>query len=409
MTGYRQILAVPGLASLLGVSFVARTAITAAVMALTMHVVLGLNMSYVAAGGVAAALTTGLALGGPLLGRMIDRRGLRTVVLTTVGAQVVFWLGVPILPYEALLGAAFTAGLLMVPAPPVTRQAIAAMTMAEQRRAAFALESVQGELSYMVGPAVVILCAATVSPDVVVWGLGVAIVAGGTGIALLNPPLRSEDEAGAGAAELPRRREWLGVGMVAVLMMAFGTTTLLSGVDLAIVATLDEARQVSWAAAVVAVLGLTSVVGGLIYGALSRSLPTWLLLGLLGLVTIPAGLAHDWRWLCVAVVGTGFLAAPTLSAVADAVSRLAPAGVRGEATGLQSSAQSAGFALGSPIVGVAIDVSGPAGGFAAAGLAGLAAALTGFLLSRRCPSPRPPTSTRRESSVSTNGTSPWSS
>ncbi|WNO76737.1 MFS transporter [Streptomyces sp. AM8-1-1] len=408
MTGYRQLLAVPGLASLLGVSFVARTAITAAVMALTMHVVLGLNMSYVAAGGVAAALTTGLALGGPLLGRMIDRRGLRTVVLTTVVAQAVFWLGVPILPYEALLGAAFTAGLLMVPAPPVTRQAIAAMTMAEQRRAAFALESVQGELSYMVGPAIVILCAAKVSPGVVVWGLGVAIVAGGTGIAVLNPPLRSGDEAGSGAAERPRRREWLGVGMVAVLTMAFGTTTLLSGVDLAIVATLDEARQVSWAAAVVAVLGLTSVVGGLIYGALSRSLPTWLLLGLLGLVTIPAGLAHDWRWLCVAVVGTGFLAAPTLSAVADAVSRLAPAGVRGEATGLQSSAQSAGFALGSPIVGVAIDVSAPAGGFAAAGLAGLAAALTGFLLSRRCPSPRPPTSARHESSVSTHGTSPRS-
>ena len=41
-----------------------------------------------------------------------------------------------------------------------------------------------------------------------------------------------------------------------------------------------------------------------------------------------------------------------------------------------------GFALGAPIVGVAIDVSVPAGGFAAAGLAGLAAALTGYLLSR---------------------------
>ncbi|MFE2497451.1 MFS transporter [Streptomyces scopuliridis] len=112
----------------------------------------------------------------------------------------------------------------------------------------------------------------------------------------------------------------------------------------------------------------------------------------------------DWPWLCVAVVGTGFLAAPTLSAVADAVSRLAPASVRGEATGLQSSAQSAGFALGSPIVGVAIDVSVPAGGFAAAGLAGLAAALTGCLLSRRCPSPRPPTSARRESARRTDAT-----
>ncbi|HET6856432.1 MAG TPA: MFS transporter [Streptomyces sp.] len=404
MTGYRQILAVPGMASLLGVSFLARTAITAVVMALTMYVVLGLGLGYVAAGAVAAALTTGLALGGPVLGRTIDQRGLRTVLLATVAVQASFWLSVPILPYEALLAAAFAAGLLMVPAQPVTRQAIAAMTTAQQRRAAFALESVQGELSYMVGPAIVILCAAQVSPAVVAWGLGTAIVVGGAGIAWLNPPLRTEDEAPAGAAGRPPRREWLGVGMVAVLAMAFGTTALLSGVDLAIVATLEEAGQVPWAAVVVAVLGVTSVVGGLVYGALARSLPTWMLLGLLGLVTLPAGLARDWPWLCVAVVGTGFLAAPTLSAVADAVIRLAPAGVRGEATGLQSSAQSAGFALGSPMVGVAIDVSVPAAGFAAAGLAGLAAALTGCLLSRRRPSPRPPASAPRKSARGTDAT-----
>ncbi|MFF8596696.1 MFS transporter [Streptomyces sp. NPDC015220] len=404
MTGYRQILAVPGMASLLGVSFLARTAITAVVMALTMYVVLGLDMSYAAAGGVAAALTAGLALGGPLLGRMIDRRGLRTVLPVTVVVQVVFWSSLPSLRYGALLGAAFAAGLLMVPAQPVTRQAIAAMTTAEQRRAAFALESVQGELSYMVGPAAVILCAAKTSPAVVAWAVGAAIAAGGTGIALLNPPLRSADEADAGAAGQPPRREWLGVGMIAVLTMAFGTTTLLSGVDLAIVATLEESAQVSRAAVVVAVLGVTSVAGGLVHGALPRSLPTWLLLGLLGLMTILAGLAHDWPWLCVAVVGTGFLAAPTLSAVADAVSRLAPAGVRGEATGLQYAAQSAGFALGSPMIGVAIDVSVPAGGFAAAGLAGLAAALTGCLLSRRCPSPRPPNPAGHESGRRTDAT-----
>lgn len=168
--------------------------------------------------------------------------------------------------------------------------------------------------------------------------------------------------------------------MIAVLIMAFGTTTLLSGVDLAIVATLQEAGQVSWAAAVVAVFGAASVAGGLIYGAMSRPLPTWLLLGALGLLTIPAGLADDWPWLCVAVVGSGLLTAATLSTVADAVSRLAPAGARGEATGLQSSAQSAGFALGSPAIGVAIDLTAPPGGFATAGLAGIAAALTGYLL-----------------------------
>ncbi|MEU6782770.1 MFS transporter [Nonomuraea angiospora] len=385
MTRYRQVLAVRGMAALLGVSLLARAAITATGMALTMHVVLGLDMSYAAAGGVAAAMTAGMALGGPLLGRVIDWRGPRVVLSVTVVLQVGFWLSVPILPYGILLGVTFAAGLLMVPGPQVTRQAIAAMTTAGQRRAAFALESVQGELSYIVGPPIVILCAANVSPAVVAWGVGAAIVAGGAGIALLNPPLRAEDEVDADTVSRPRRREWLGPGMIAVLVMAFGTTMLLGGTDLAIVATLQEAGQVSWAAVVVAVYGAASIFGGLVYGALPRPLPTWLLLGLLGLATIPAGLAHDWPWLCVAGVGAGLLAAPTLSTVTHAVSRLAPAGVRGEATGLQSSALSAGFALGSPIVGVAIDASVPGSGFMAAGLAGLAAALAGCLLSRRSP------------------------
>jgi hypothetical protein len=71
--------------------------------------------------------------------------------------------------------------------------------------------------------------------------------------------------------------------------------------------------------------------------------------------------------------------------VAHAVSRLAPAVALGEATGLQSSALGAGFALGSPVAGMAIDASGPGAGFAAAGLVGLAAALAGCLLSRRAP------------------------
>lgn len=389
------------MASLLGVSLLSRASITASPMALLMYVVRELDLSYAAAGGVVATLTAGMALGGPLLGRMIDRRGLRTVLLVTVLAQAVFWLSLPVLSYGILLGAAFAGGLLMVPAQSVTRQAITAMMAAGQRRAAFALESVQGELSYMVGPPVVLLCAAKGSPGVVAWAVGAAIVAGGAGLALLDPPLRSEDEVAVGAAERPPRRAWLGRGMIAVLVMGFGTTMLLSGVDLAIVATLEEAGQMSWAGVVVAVFGVTSVVGGLVYGALSRALPTWLLLGVLGLVTLPAALAHDWRWLCVAGLGAGLLAAPTLSALADAVSRRAPASVRGEATGLQSSAQSAGFALGSPVVGGAIDLSAPGGGFTTAGLAGLTAALTGYLLSRHAtarpartrvaaPAPAPP-------------------
>jgi MFS family permease len=373
------------MARLLGVSLLARAAITADVMALTLYVVLGLGMSYGAAGVVAAAMTAGNAVGGPLLGRVIDCRDARGVLLVTVALQVVFWASVPILPYGILLGAALAAGLTMVPVQMVTRQAMAAMTRTGERQAAFALEAVHGELAYVIGPPIVILFAAKVSPSAVAWGIGAAIVVGGAGMALLNPPLRSEGEVYLSTAERPRRREWLGANMIAVLVMAFGATVLLSGTDLAIVATLKEAGQVSWAAVVVAVYGVASTVGGLVYGSLSRPLPTWLLLGLLGLATIPAALAHDWPWLCLAGVGAGLLTAPTLSTVDDAVSRLAPASARGEATGLQSSALSAGFALGSPIVGGAIDLSAPGGGFALAGLAGVATALTGYLISRRPP------------------------
>ncbi len=375
----------PGLASLLSVSLIARAALAADMMTLTLYVVLGLHMSYAAAGSAAAALTTGLALGGPLLGRLIDRRGARGVLLLTAAVQVAFWLCVPVLAYPVLLPAAFAAGLLMVPAQLVTRQAITAATTTGQRRAAFALESVQGELSYVLGPPIVILCAAKLSPDVMVWGAGAAIATGGVGIALLDPVLRTDHAMGAEHAGRHGRREWLGKGMIAVLVMAFGATVLLSGTELAIIATLKDTGQVSWAGVVVVVYGASSIIGGLVYGTWSRPLPTWLLLGLLAVATIPAGLAHDWHWLCVAGVGAGVFTAPTLSTVADAVSRLAPAGVRGEATGLQSSALSAGFALGAPIAGAAIDLSAPAGGFAAAGLAGLATALTGFLLSRRPP------------------------
>lgn len=373
----------PGLAALLGVSLLARAALAADMMTLTLYVVLGLHLSYAAAGGAAAALTTGLALGGPLLGRLIDRRGARPVLLSTAAAQVVFWLSLPVLPYPVLVGAAFAAGLLMVPAQLVTRQAIAAATTAGQRRAAFALEAVQGELSYVLGPPLVILCAAVASPGVAAWGAGAVIALGAVGIAVLNPPLRAEDDADAGPVARPRRREWLGLDLIAVLVMAFGTTVLLSGTELAVVATLRTVGQVSWAGVVVAVYGVSSIVGGLVYGALSRPLPTWLLLAGLGLATIPAGVAHTWPMLCVAGFGAGLLTAPTLSTVADAVSRLAPAGARGEATGLQSSALSAGFALGSPIVGGVVDLSVPAGGFAVAGLAGLMTALVGYLVARR--------------------------
>jgi predicted MFS family arabinose efflux permease len=99
----------------------------------------------------------------------------------------------------------------------------------------------------------------------------------------------------------------------------------------------------------------------------------------------PAGLFdHPWWLLALALIPTNLACAPTLAATTETVSALAPARVRGEAMGLQDSATRLGLAIGSPVVGFAIDHSSPAWGFAAAGLGGLTLASLGVFWQRRC-------------------------
>ena len=73
---YRQVLALPGLRTLLVLIFFARLPSTAAGMILTLHVAVSMGRGYGAAGLVGAAATVGIALGAPLMGRVIDRYGL---------------------------------------------------------------------------------------------------------------------------------------------------------------------------------------------------------------------------------------------------------------------------------------------------------------------------------------------
>ena len=62
--------------------------------------------------------------------------------------------------------------------------------------------------------------------------------------------------------------------------------------------------------------------------------------------------------------------------------RIAPPRVRGEAMGLQDASTRLGLAIGSPVVGFAIDHSSPAWGFAAAGAGGLLIASIGLIWRR---------------------------
>lgn len=164
--------------------------------------------------------------------------------------------------------------------------------------------------------------------------------------------------------------------LLAVLAVSLAATLVLGGTDVAVVAVLRASGEVGWTGLVLAMWAVASLVGGFAYGVVSRSFSPLALMAALSLGTIPVGLGGSHWWLlCLALVPAGALCAPTIAATADAVSRLAPAGVRGEAMGLHGSAVTVGIAVGAPLAGAVIDASAPLWGFAVTGVIGVLVAL----------------------------------
>jgi MFS family permease len=385
---YWAVLRLPGVRTLLVLMLVARIPVAATSMVLTLHVVLSLHHDYGAAGLVGAAGTVGVAVGAPLTGRLVDGWGLRGMVAITPAADGAYWLTAWRLPYGLLLVLSFVSGVLALPVMSVGRQALAALVPESHRRTAFSLDSISTEMSFMVGPAAAVLVATKVSTTAAMVSVGCLLVVAGVVLYAVNPPVRGAHDVVEPGAMRPARRQWLRAPLLAVLAAGCGAVFVLAGTEVAPVAALRGVGELSWTGVVTISMCVASVIGGVVYGAMRRTPGPLVLMTLLGLLVVPVGVAGGQWWvLCLVLVPTNLMCAPTLAATGDEVSRLAPASVRGEAMGLHSSALTLGGALGSPVVGTVVDHLGAAGGFAAAGLGGVLIAALAVPLARR---PRTP-------------------
>lgn len=355
---FADVLRRPGVGSVTAIGMAARVPATAVGVTLTLHTVLTLGYGFGAAGLVAGAVPTGMAIGAPLLGSLIDRRGLRPVLAVTTAAGVVFWSVAPLLGYAGLLAAAFVAGVLTLPVFSLVRQVIAAVVPAGHRRPAFALDSMSVELSYMTGPAVGSLLTVWLGSAVTMRVVGAGFVLAGIALWWRNPPVRS-DGAPSGATR-PPVRTWLTRPLVGALLAVTAAVVAIMGTELAFIAALTTGGQ-TWAIALVnAAWCVASLIGGFAYGAARRGVPLPLLLVALGLATLPVALAWSWWSLLFLLLPAGLVTAPTLAAGSDAVGGLAPDAVRGLVTGLQGSATTLGLAIANPLSGVLVDVASPA-------------------------------------------------
>jgi len=375
---YRAVLRIPGLPPLLGLSLLSRIPASGAAIVLTLHVVLTLGQGYAAAGSVGAASTIGMAVGAPLLGRLIDRVGLRPVLALGMIAETAFWSVAPVLPYPALVVGAFLAGTLGVPLFSVVRQAIGALVPEEKRRPAFAVDSMAVELSYIIGPALGTVLVLQTSSPVAVWVVGGGRVLAGAALWLLNPLTRAPRTADEEAA--PPIRQWLDRRLLAALLATSAAVVVVFGTELTMIAGLQRSGQADWIPVVNTVWCLASLTGGFVYGAMTRAPSLPVITAAVGVAALPVALGGVWWSYALLLLPCGLLLAPSLAASAEAVSRLAPEPARGVVTGLHASAITLGAAAGTPLAGLLIDVASPAVAVLTVGGVGIAVAVAAGVL-----------------------------
>jgi len=385
LAAYHRVLALPGVRSLTLLGVLARIPHTAISMVLTLHVVLSLDRGYGDAGLVVGAFTVGAAVGAPWRGRAVDRLGLRRALVPSLVVEAMVWSTAPWLPFQALVGAVVLAGLLGLPVFTVIRLSLSVLVPEPQRRTAYALDSMAVEGSFMVGPALGVLVATHGSTTVAMMLLGGSTVVAGIALMVVNPPTRSAAAAPAVAsAREPAGRRAGRVPVSAALLAVLGATAaatlVLAGTDVAIVAELRGHDALDLTGLIMVAWCGSSLLGGLVYGAAPRGVPPLALLLALAALTVPIGLASSPLVLALAVLPAGALCAPLISATAEAVARLVPERVRGEAMGWHGSALTAGSAAGAPVAGFAIDAVAPWAGFAVVGSAGAVLAVIGLAL-----------------------------
>lgn len=382
-TLYRRVLALPGVARTMLMMFIIGLPLTAAGVTMTLHVLHDLGRGYAEAGMVGAAVTFGIAIGSPLIGRMLDRFGLRPVAAFCGVASTVLWCALPFMPYEALLVMVLPAAMLSLPVGSLSRQFLTTLVPEDLRRPAFTLNTILVELSFIVGPAVCLLVIGAYSPTLALLWIGVWRGLNCLVIYIANWPIRTREEQARDPAAPVPRQSWLRGPFVGALLISMGALFVLNGTEMALIAALRAHDRVELTGLVMGGMAIASIVGGLVYGALHRSWSQGALALWLGLLLAPVGLLDHSLWLLLpALIPMNFFCTPALAASSEAVARLAPSRVRGLAMGLQDAAIRLGQALGGVVTGLAIDQGSPAWGFYAAGLGGVCLTVLGNICAK---------------------------
>jgi MFS family permease len=394
---YRSVLSLRGAPGLFASALVARLPQGMAPLAVLL-LVRGATHSYAAAGAAVGASAFATAACAPLLGRLVDARGRRRVLLPLAGGQAVLY-ALLVVAAQSHAGAAVLivlaalSGALLPPVAPVVRVLVGEMfDDPDTRETAYALEAVVQEVLWITGPLGVALVVAVGSPAVAVGLLG-AVCLGGTTLFLRSPWLRAEP-GGAGDERAARTSALASPELRALLAPIALTGAGLGAIEVGLPSLALHAGSRPASGLLLALWSVGSMAGGLWYGARAwRSPLAWryrMLLGLAVLCTAPLIAARSIPAGVLCSLLAGLTIAPMFSCQYALVGRAVTAGSETEAFTWVSAALIGGLAGGSALGGAVIGPGGVSAPFLVSCGATLLAALlaVGF----RAPTARRPAS-----------------
>ena len=345
--------------------------------------------SYAAAGAVAAAFGLAVGLSAPLLGRVIDRRGLAPVVVpgaivhaVAMGGLVAC--GLSGAPVGVLVLLAALAGVAIPPLGSISRALWPRILKDEEPgllATALALEGVLVEMIFVTGPLIVAVLAAIVDPAVALI-LSPILLLGGLVAYLMQPPVRTwiiSTDAGSHGAWGALRSPGIRTLALTTLPMGF----CFGAMEVTLPAFSEDQGLRSLAGVLVAVWSLGSAVGGLAYGARawtgSPGRRYARLAALLPLGYLPLALAPSMGVMLVLALIAGICIAPTLTAANQIAGDVAPPGAETEAYTWPITSLVGGIAAGNWVAGAIVESTGWEAAFlacaAGAGAAAVIAAL----------------------------------
>ena len=363
----------PGALRLFIVSILARLPLAMVTIGVLVHVkeICG---SFAAAGLAAGALAVSQGIGGPLLGRLVDRRG-QTVVLAAsglgaAGALAALAAAAPgVAPITVLVLAALL-GVLTPPVPACMRTLLPGLVEdPDALRRAYAADSAAVELTWISGPPLVLLLGALTST-------GAALAVTGGMLALLTLLF----------AAAPASRNWqppeqearvtgsaLRSPSIRTLVLVFtGTGLVFGGTEVAVTAAADGLDRTAAAGPLLGFWGLGGLIGGVAAtrvggGARSGAGLALLLAALGGSHAALAASANSFVVLAGGIVLAGTLIAPTCATAYAMVDKVAPGGSVTEAFAWMATAVAIGTSVGAAAAGAVADAAGPAATFLLAG------------------------------------------